>query len=502
MWITVFIAVALVCLFLFLNTVKPKKFPPGPKWLPILGSAYEVNKVRTKTGYLYKAVKILSEKYCDNGPVIGIKIGKDRIVMVNSLEANREMLYNEDIDGRPKGIFYQTRTWGERRGLLLTDGELWKEQRKFLMKHLREFGFGRQGMGNIAFREAGFMVEDMNEAISKNGGPVVMEMHNFFNTYILNTLWTMMAGLRYKPDDPNMIILQNLLFDLFASIDMCGCPFSHFPILCLLAPNASGYNYFMKTHKRIWKFLRDEIARHKNRFDFNNEDKDFMDAYIRVLKEHGEINTYSEGQLVAICMDMFMAGTETTSKSMSFCFSYLVREQEVQKKAQEEIDRVVGRGRKPQLDDRPNMPYNEAIMHECVRHFMGRTFGVPHRALRDTTLAGYNIPAETMVLSNYTNILLDPVLYPDPYAFKPERFLVDGKISLPDHYFPFGISKHRCLGDVLAKCNIFLFTTSLLQSFSILPAPGEPMPSLDHVDGATPSAAPFKALIIPRIVAS
>lgn len=352
MLLTVFVILFIIGMLLYMDTKKPKKFPPGPNWLPIIGSALEVNKIREKTGYLYKSFKELSRLYSPDNHLLGIKIGKDRIVMVNSVEANKEMLYNEDIDGRPKGIFYQTRTWGERIGVLLTDGETWKEQRKFLIKHLKEFGFGRSGMGEIAFTEASHMVEDISNHMVNNNSTTI-QMHNFFSTYILNTLWTMMAGIRYQRDDPEMILLQNVLFDLFAAIDMVGCSFSHFPVLSVLAPKSSGYTDFVKTHKRIWKFLRDEIAKHKERFDPNNEDKDFMDVYLRVLKEHGEVDTYSEGQLVATCMDMFMAGTETTSKTMSFCFSYLVREQEVQKKAQEEIDRVVGKDRMPCIDDRP-----------------------------------------------------------------------------------------------------------------------------------------------------
>ncbi|CAK1553950.1 unnamed protein product [Leptosia nina] len=497
MWLTVLVVIAIIVLILYLDTVKPQKFPPGPKWLPILGCAYEIQKVREKSGYLYKCIREISNKYSYDGHMVGIKIGKDRIVLVNSYEANKEMLYNEDIDGRPKGIFYQARTWGESKGVLVTDGELWKEQRRFLIKHLKEFGFGRKGMTEISFSEARHLVKDLSKATGDTGSAEFV-MHNFFNTYILNTLWSMMAGIRYEPDDPQMIVLQKLLFDLFAAIDMVGCAFSHFPILSYVAPRASGYTYFIATHEKVWKFLRDEIARHKERFHPSNKDNDFMDVYIRVLNEPGEKPTYSEGQLVAMCMDMFMAGTETTAKSMSFCFSYLVRNQEAQQKAQEEIDRVVGRDRLPTLEDKANMPYNEAIVHESVRHFMGRTFGVPHRAMKDTSLAGYNIPKDTMVVSNYTNILMDENLYPDPYSFKPERFISNGKICLPEHYFPFGLSKHRCLGDVLAKCNIFLFTTSVLQKFSVLPVPGEGLPSLNHVDGATPSAAPFKALIVNR----
>lgn len=354
MWLAVVTFVFIIGILLYLDTRKPKNFPPGPRWLPILGCAIEIKKVREKTGYLYKAVCELTKNYCTDGPAIGLKIGKDRIVMVNSLDANKEMLHNEDIDGRPKGIFYKTRTWGLRRGLLLTDGELWKEQRRFLIKHLKEFGFGRRGMGETAQSEATFMRNDIISVIeSNNNNSAVIQMHNFFNVYILNTLWTMMAGMRYDPSDPQMVVLQALLFDLFATVDMVGTAFSHFPILCILAPTLSGYKDFIRTHKRIWKFLGDEINKHKMRFDPNIEDKDFMDVYIRVLKEHGEINTYSEKQLVAMCMDMFMAGTETTAKSMSFGFSYLVREQDIQRKAQEEIERVVGKDRMPCLDDRP-----------------------------------------------------------------------------------------------------------------------------------------------------
>ncbi|XP_049885287.1 probable cytochrome P450 303a1 [Pectinophora gossypiella] len=499
MWLAALVVLLVICLFLYLDTIKPKNFPPGPKWIPIFGCAIEIYKLREKSGYLYKTVKELSDKYCKNGPVLGIRIGKDRMAMVNTLEANKEMLFNEDIDGRPKGIFYQTRTWGMRRGVLLTDGELWKEQRRFLLKHLKEFGFGRRGMANIAQLEAIHMVKDVMSQINlNNNGSGNIQMHNFFNTYILNTLWTMMAGLRYEASDPQMQVLQAMLFDLFKAIDMVGTAFSHFPILSIIAPTASGYKDFMRIHKRIWRFLREEIGRHKENFDPEKEDKDFMDVYLRVLKENGEVESYSEGQLVAMCMDMFMAGTETTSKSMSFCFSYMVREQHVQRKAQEEIDRVVGRDRMPCLDDRVNLPYNEAVVYECIRHFMGRTFGVPHRALKNTTLAGYFIPEDTMVVSNFTNILMDENMYPDPMAFNPERFLSDGKLCLPDYYFPFGLARHRCMGEVLAKCNIFVFTTTMLQRFSFLPVPGEP-PSLDHVDGVTPSAAPFKAVVLRRM---
>lgn len=93
------------CLFLF--------FFLGPRWLPILGSALEVARIRKETGFLHETCTQLSRKY---GPVFGLKIGKDRIVVLNNYESMRSLLTNEDCDGRPTGPVYEARTFGERRG--------------------------------------------------------------------------------------------------------------------------------------------------------------------------------------------------------------------------------------------------------------------------------------------------------------------------------------------------------------------------------------------------
>lgn len=85
----------------------------GPNWLPVLGSMLEVRKLRQKTGYLYKAIAALSDVY---GPVVGVRVGKDMQVVCCRYDAIKEMLTKEEFDGRPRGPFYETRTWGTRRG--------------------------------------------------------------------------------------------------------------------------------------------------------------------------------------------------------------------------------------------------------------------------------------------------------------------------------------------------------------------------------------------------
>lgn len=212
-------------------------------------------------------------------------------------------------------------------------------------------------MREICENEADFCLRDLRRLVRKSGGnSAEVHMPDHFSVHILNTLWLMMAGIRYESDNKDLKLLQNLLTELFANIDMMGALFSHFPFLSHIAPEASGYNSFVSCHNNIHKFVRSEVENHKKTFNPSDEPRDLIDAYLKVLysgDEDGRIDeSFSELQLLAVCLDMFMAGTETTNKSTNFMFLHLVRNPDVQEKARREIDAVVGRSRAPTLDDR------------------------------------------------------------------------------------------------------------------------------------------------------
>lgn len=109
---------------------------------------------------------------------------------------------------------------------------------------------------------------------------------------------------------------------------------------------------YIRTHERIWEFLYNELAYHKKTHN-PEEPRDVIDVYLNVLSSDKVPPTFSEEQLIISCMDMFMAGSETTSNTLSFGFLYLMLDPEIQRKAQEEIDSVIGKERSPSLDDRP-----------------------------------------------------------------------------------------------------------------------------------------------------
>jgi cytochrome P450 len=230
---------------------------------------------------------------------------------------------------------------------------------------MKDFGYGRKGMREICEAEIAHCVEDMNRIIDRSGrgGSVVIKLKNHFNVYVSNTLWQLMAGKRYDIDDPDMLTMQRILSELFASIDMKGATFSHFPLLRFIAPKMSGYKFFIDAHYNFHNFVGVEVDKHRAGFDPANEPQDLIDAYLRMvyMKANGSNNnegeedvleSFSEKQLRAVILDLFLAGSETTNKSTNFMFLHLLSDADMQDKARDEIDRVVGRNRLPTLDDR------------------------------------------------------------------------------------------------------------------------------------------------------
>lgn len=300
--LTIFIVFVIVLLiFLCLDCRKPKNFPPGPKWLPIIGSALLVHNERIRSGMLWKSIMSIASNYKHNG-VVGFKVGKQKTVIAVTVDAIREMCLNEHLDGRPVGILYETRTWGKRLGIMLTDGELWTDQRRFVVRHLKEFGFARRGMVDMIQTEVQHMLADYRQIVSTQNGKALIPMQDAFNSYILNTLWCMMAGTRYERGDLKLKHLQSVLQTLILNLDMMGAPFSHFPLMRFIAPSLTGYKKFVEIHETMHAFIENELDNHKRNFKMENEPNDLMDVYLKVLQDPERKESFSEKQLLALCL--------------------------------------------------------------------------------------------------------------------------------------------------------------------------------------------------------
>ena len=144
----------------------------------------------------------------------------------------------------------------------------------------------------------------------------------------------------------------------------------------------------------------------------------------------------------------------------------------IQKKAQQEIDRLLGGERLPIFSDQDDLPYISALIKETYRWHTPSPMGAPKSLKVDDVYKGYHLPKGATVIENFWAIFHDPVAYPEPHRFNPERFLKDGKLD-PSVKDPedriFGSGRRVCPGRYIASRTIFLRFVSILATFDIEP---------------------------------
>ncbi|KAI0753465.1 cytochrome P450 [Daedaleopsis nitida] len=179
----------------------------------------------------------------------------------------------------------------------------------------------------------------------------------------------------------------------------------------------------------------------------------------------------------------------------------MVRYPQVQERAQEELDRVVGTHRLPDYVDKGQLPYISAIVKEVLRWHPPGPTGVPHRLTQDDVYRGYHMPAGAMVVGNIWGLLHDPKMYPDPMEFRPERFLRNGIFDCstndPSRY-AFGFGRRMCPGKMFAEDSIWLFVAQFLAVFTVVHPEGTAPPPAEFASEAFSRPLPFKCDIRPR----
>ncbi|KAJ7057142.1 cytochrome P450 [Mycena amicta] len=220
-------------------------------------------------------------------------------------------------------------------------------------------------------------------------------------------------------------------------------------------------------------------------------------------KSTGTLSKDDADNLMWTAGAIYSGGAHTTSSAITSFFLLISTHPEVQKQAQEEIDRVVGRGRLANSDDRASLPYIAALAKEVLRWAPVAPQGLRHQVIQDDVYEGYLIPKGSMVMANIWAITHDAEMYPDPFAFDPSRFLGDKQQRDP-YDFVFGFGRRVCPGAPLAEETIFLAVANTLALFNIskaLDAAGneiDPMEGLDWRTGLVTLALNFKFRLTPR----
>eukprot|EP00095_Tigriopus_kingsejongensis_P007363 maker-scaffold1571_size35388-snap-gene-0.6 protein:Tk07363 transcript:maker-scaffold1571_size35388-snap-gene-0.6-mRNA-1 annotation:"probable cytochrome p450 303a1" len=410
------------------------------------------------------------------GKIVGCMLGPFPSVTVYDYNLIKEIFNKDEFCGRPGTFAHMYRMLGKRQGLLFNEGHSWKSHRRFSLKNLRDLGFGKKSMeDNLSF-EANQICDKME---ASQGKP--LEVRHVFNVAVLNILWKLVANRRYDLDDP---MLLKCVSAIDASVQGEKIMLiTLMPWLRHIAPVRSGWVAYKKFSDELVGYVKDLMKQRGGIETAAKEesDGDFITAYSKHAVQSGDPD-FNENALMATVIDMFAAGSDTTANTLSWAVLYMVLHPECQEKVQREIDDVL-MGKEPVLDDKARLPYTEAVIAEIQRKSCIVPSGIPHVTLKDTTIGSYQIPKGTFVIGPLYFFMHDPDYWNEPESFKPDRFIKDGKFKKDERLTIFGIGKRYCLGEQLARNELFIIFIRIMQRLDITASPEHPPPVDKYITG-------------------
>ncbi|KAF9444943.1 cytochrome P450 [Macrolepiota fuliginosa MF-IS2] len=225
---------------------------------------------------------------------------------------------------------------------------------------------------------------------------------------------------------------------------------------------------------------------------------------IENLSDRGP-SDWNEEETIAmnVCAIATAGGSDTTVSALQTFFMAMCLYPEVQRKGQAELDTVL-KGRLPEFDDRPSLPYIGAMVKETMRWQPVTPLGVAHMTTHADEYDGYYIPKGTFVMGNAWTILHDPEFYKDPHEYIPDRFIKDGELdrTVRDPSVAFGFGRRICPGRFFSDNSVFILIAHVLTVYDIKPAlddAGKEIQLKPEVTGGTISRpVPFPCRIVPR----
>lgn len=463
------------------------KLPPGPMPIPFLGNLLQIN-----TSDIVSTLMKLKDKY---GPVYTLYFGPKPGVVICGYQAMKEALIDQNDVFGDRGDYPVFLNFIGHHDISFVNGDSWKVRRRFALLTLRNFGMGKRSIEERIQEEAHFLIKEFKET---KGSPVNLTL--YLAHAVSNVICSIIYGNRFDYEDKRLKAITDSInnnFNIMSS--MWGNLYNMYPDLMEYVPGP---------HKKMWRNFQDIyditeefIKHHEKTLDPKNP-RDYIDCFLIKIKEEKDKtdSVFYIESLKRTIQNLLFGGTETVSTTLRYGILILMKYPEIAERIQEEIDSVVGRDRSPSIADRSKMPYTEATIYEIMRFCDIIPVSLPHCTSKDIVFRGFSIPKGTLVTPLLTSVHYDPEYYDEPNKFNPNNFLDDkGLFKKNDAHMPFAVGKRMCLGESLARMELFLFFTSLLQNFTFKPMVAKDELQIRPTATGLGSVPPkYKCCILPR----
>ncbi|KAI0655729.1 cytochrome P450 [Cubamyces menziesii] len=465
-----------------------RKLPPGPKGLPFVGNLWDMpNKLLERT--LYEWGKI-------HGDVMYLRLFSTSVIVLSSIEAARDILdkrsaWNSD---RPPFVFFGEMV-GQAGALpCVRYGGRLRKVRQWLYDGVKSHE-KLQSYQELQHRAVGILLRNLLQTPD--------QFMDHIHLYVAVILTEVLYGKKVHSLDHELVRVAERgidesnntgtpggrLVDFFPILKHVPAwfPFAHFKREAIAARHhvdawlSVGYNLALGTVQPC--------------------------MLVSVLSQYGGKPTaIDEVDIKGLATNVYGAGVETSRSVLQMFILHMTRNPHVFRKAQEEMDRVVGVDRFPDFGDRDSLPYLKATLEEVYRWNPPLPMAVPHRTMMDDQYRGFDIPEGSMLIPNVWAMSRDARYYPNPEQFSPERYLPtevkDKESVLLPSSFVFGFGRRVCPGQPFAQASIWLAVANIVALFDINKATDKDgnvvTPPAEFISGFTSHPVPFVCQIQPR----
>ena len=457
----------------------PDQLPPGPRGLPVFGSLLEL---RHDT---HLAIDRLARRY---GDVCLLRFGNVPTVIISHPDILQEAFGRPELADRWVSEIMDILS-SQKDLVLAPYGDRWRQMQRFANREL----LSARNLDNVRERYIEGIVNGLVDEMAAMGeaGELVSPP-----AMVARSNSEMMFRAVFGRDENGtgefaqlrgaLLEHVNWIFSNATATNLAD----YIPWMRFLPNNALGEAV---RQSNIGTAIMDslvESARNRPGLDLSAPT-----CLVEVMLAEEETGEIESDMINDLCMDLLLAGTDTSAQTVSWTLLLLANRPEIQAKVHEELDRVIGPDALPTVDDRTRLPYTFACLAESMRYRTIGPLAVPHQATRDTEVGGYLVPAGAQVLGNIYSIHHDPRFWDSPDDFIPERFApqADGSpaAALTGNYFiPFGTGHRRCPGRRFAETTVWLHLTRMLHRLRFETPEGKPL-SEAEVFGLAISPQPY-----------